>query len=553
MVTPHDPGPGTALLFGTLRGERRGTVGRNVLAGLTAGAVVIPQAMAYASIAQLPAQVGLFTCVAPMIVYAALGGSKAMSVSTTSTIATLTATTLVTSGVAAGGDEAIPHLVALTMLVAVILFLARLLRLASLVENISLATMTGIKVGVGITVAASQVPKLIGVDDSGLGGGFFGTVRAIVASLPEADAATTLFSLATIVVLVLLRHFLPAIPAPLIATVGGIVLIATGAAWTSTIATIPDVPRGLPPLALPDFGHLGAMVPGALAIAIMAFLETVSVARGIRTRGDPVIDSDRELLAIGAATLAGAVLQTMPPAGGFSQSAVNLRAGARSQLAALTTAALAVLVAFVLAPLLSLLPEATLGCLVFIATIGLVDIAGLRRLARINRLEFWIALATAVIGLCLGLIAAVATGVFLTLGLVLHELNRPRVEARPWPPGTTGSDSAMLVVIQTPLYTANVFATQRAVLALAGESGWPALLLLDVSRLRIVSVTVLDALRDLDEELAGHGVRLELLGMQRDPARVASRTSWWRELVAAGRVHAAPGASDNPRENGSET
>src|SRR5688572_9743553 len=149
----------------TLSGYRRAWLGRDLLAGLSAGAVVIPQAMAYATIANLPVQVGLYTCIVPMLVYACLGGSRAMSVSTTSTIATLTATTLVSAGVAAGAEDAIGSLMMLTLLVGVILLLARLCRLGSLVENISGATVLGIKIGVGATVAVGQLPKLLGETD----------------------------------------------------------------------------------------------------------------------------------------------------------------------------------------------------------------------------------------------------------------------------------------------------------------------------------------------------------------------------------------------------
>ena len=142
--------------------QRRWLV-KDLVGGLAAGAVVIPQAMAYATIADLPVEVGLYTCMVPMVVYALLGGSRTLSVSTTSTVALLTGSTLIAAGVAAEGTDPVGDLAMLTLLVGVILLVARLLRLGALIDNISQATLIGIKVGVGLTVAAGQLPKLLGV------------------------------------------------------------------------------------------------------------------------------------------------------------------------------------------------------------------------------------------------------------------------------------------------------------------------------------------------------------------------------------------------------
>ncbi|MGO4203453.1 SulP family inorganic anion transporter [Rhodococcus sp. TAF43] len=154
----------TAVLAPTLAGYRRSWLRADVVAGLSAGAVVIPQARAYATIADMPVQIGLYTCMVPMIVYALLGGSRTASVSTTSTIATLTASTLIGAGIASGSDDAQTALMILTLMVGVILIAARVLKLGAIIENISEATLSGIKAGVGLTVAASQLPKLLRIE-----------------------------------------------------------------------------------------------------------------------------------------------------------------------------------------------------------------------------------------------------------------------------------------------------------------------------------------------------------------------------------------------------
>jgi len=258
------------LLLPTLEGYRLASIPRDLLAGLTAGAVVVPQAMAYATIANLPVQLGLYTCMVPMFVYAMLGGSRAMSVSTTSTIATLTATTLVSAGVAAGSDDPVPDLMALTLLVGVLLLLARLLKAGSAVEYISKATIIGVQVGVGATVAVGQLPKLLGEDAEFSGHGFLRSIVAAVEALPGANLPTVLLSAGSIVVLFLLKRFAKRVPGPLVVVVAGILLVWLAGIDGLGVELIAAVPQGFPPFELPSFAHLGGMLPGALAIAVMA-------------------------------------------------------------------------------------------------------------------------------------------------------------------------------------------------------------------------------------------------------------------------------------------
>lgn len=514
----------------TLRGYRREWIGPDIIAGLAAGAVVIPQGMAYATIASLPVQVGLYSCMIPMLVYALLGGSRAMSVSTTSTIATLTATTLVSAGVAAGSDDAVRDLTTLTLLVGVILLVARLFRLGAIVENINKSTILGIQIGVGATVAVGQLPTLLGVESNFTGHGFIRSINAVIVALPSLNVPTLLLSLCSIAVLLTLKRFAPHIPGPLIVVAGGILLVAFSGAQAAGVSVIAPVPQGLPLPSLPALGDIVDLIPGALAIAVMAFLESAAVARGIRAAGEKQIDSNQELLATSAASLAGSFFSTLPAAGGFSQSAVNLAAGARSQLSTLVTVAFAVLVALFLGPVLSLLPEATLASMVFVAVIGLIDVPALVRLARINRPDFWTALATAVVGLTAGLLPAVAVGVIATLLLILTELSKVRV--------TSGKRRGPVLAVSVggPLYTANVLETEEAVLAAAADAGGLSAVVLDLGRMATTSVTVLDVLADLDRELASQGVQLRIAAVPDAALLIARRTSWFRGLEADGRV-----------------
>lgn len=410
-------------LLPSLHPYQRSWLRADLLAGIAAGTVVIPQAMAYATIAGLPVQVGLYTCMLPMLAYALLGGSRTMSVSTTSTIAVLVATTLAGSE-SSGRPGLMRDVVTLTMLVGLWLLLMRLFRLGSLVENISPATLTGVKTGVGLTVAVGQLPTLLGLGGDPQPSGFLRGVWWAVHQLGAADSRTVVVSTVSVTLLLVLRRALPAVPGPLVVVTGGIVVVALTNIEDRGLALIPPVPTGLPGPVTPDLLHVGALLPGALAIAVMSFLETVLVARGNRQRHEPPIDSDQELFAAGVAALAGGLGQSLPPAGGFSQSAVAMRSGARSQVSGLVTAALAVLVALFLAPVLSDLPKAVLAAMVVVAVVGLVNPKEFVVYARIDRAEFWVAVATAVIGLTLGLLTAVAVGVALTFVLVVRSTLR---------------------------------------------------------------------------------------------------------------------------------
>ncbi|MFF2622248.1 SulP family inorganic anion transporter [Oerskovia jenensis] len=564
-------------LFPTLRGYRPASLRTDVLAGLTAGAVVVPQAMAYATIADLPVQYGLYTCMLPMVVYAALGGSRALSMSTTSTIATLVATSLVGISTLSGGGDSearIRGLATLTVLVGVILLVARLVRLGSLVENISHATLTGIKASVGLTVAVGQVPKLLGARETLHGHGFVPELRAAARALTDVNGTTVALSLVSLAALVGISRAWPRLPAPLIVVAGGILVSAFGGITERGVSLVSPIPAGLPAIILPRLGDVPHLLPAAAAIAIMAFLESVAVAREVRDRKDARIDPDQELLAVGAASLVGGFTAVIPAAGGFSQSAVAQRAGARSQLVSVVTALLAVLVALFLAPVLDHMPEATLGAVVLVATLGLVDVREFRNLTRFDLSELWIAVATTLVGLVSGLLAGVATGVLLTLFIVLRDLDRPQVEvlvrgpdgwdvAGPTGTGSTGNtgatsgtpDEPLVLRLRSMLYTANVRPTLERVLELV-QAASARTVVLDTSAMDWVSSTVVDELEGLDDELAAHRCRLVLAELDPRLGQRLRRSGWFREVEADGRVvrtveeavepSTEPGASSGP-------
>lgn len=518
----------------SLHGYRSAWVRPDVLAGLAAGSVVIPQAMAYATIAGLPVQVGLYTCMVPMVVYAVLGTSATVSVSTTSTIAVLVASTLAT-GPSRSADDLARSAATLTVLVGVSLLVMRLFKLGALIESVSPATLTGIKTGVGLTVAAGQLPHLLGLPSDPESAGFFGELRWAVQRLGDLDVRTALVSAASIAVLLVVRRVAPALPGPLLVVVGGIALVALTDIEQHGVALIPTVPTGLPSLVWLDLGSVGDLLPGAMAIAVMSFLETVLVARANRTLEQPQVDSDRELLALGASAMCAGFAQSLPPAGGFSQSAVNVRAGARSQLAGLVTAVLAVLVALFLAPALDDLPQAVLASVVIVATIGLVNLREFSRYAAIDRAELWVAVATAAIGLSAGLLLAVAVGIALTLVLVLRQVNASK--ARPlyaraeggWttnePAEHLRTEGVLTLHLDGGLYTGNAKATVDEILRRARGATPPVrVVIVEGAQVERVTVPFVEAVEGLQRDLEQYGVRLVLTSLAAEPAAALERS-----------------------------
>jgi SulP family sulfate permease len=528
------------------RGYDRAWLSRDVVAGLAAGAVVIPQAMAYATVADLPVQVGLYTCMVPMAVYALLGGSRTLSVSTTSTIAILTASTLMAGQVAAESHDPARALATLTLLVGAILLVARLLRVGVVIDNISEATLTGIKVGVGLTVAAGQLPKLLGVPGNASADNFFSELRAVFDQLGSASWTTILFSAATIAVLLGLRRLTPRAPGPLVVVVAGIVLVAVTSIDAHGLALIAHVPSGLPSPVAPSFDHVGSLLPGAFAIAIMVFLETLAVARSVRRMSEPPIDNNQELVASGVASVAGAFFRAMPAAGGFSQTAINQRAGARSQLSELVTVVLAVACALFLGGVLSDLPQATLGCMVIIAVLGLIDPSEFVQFWRLSRLEFWVAAVTAASGLVFGLLPAVLVGVLLTLLLVLVELDRVGVtELQPTPgdadvetagPHTEPVSGLLILRFDGPIYTANVRSANRKIITAVDQHPGTGVVALDATALARVSLTVVHQFADLEQELLDRDVRLWIVALPPATLQLARQTPRWQELADASRL-----------------
>ena len=406
----------------------------DLVAGLTAAAVIIPQAMAYATIAGLPVEVGLYTALTPMVVYALLGTSRPLSYSITSTIGMLTAATL--AGVAPGGsrEELLTAAFTLAVLVGGLLVLAFVLRLGVIANFISAPVLTGFKAGIGVVVFVGQLGKVLGVPVEK--GPFLQTILSLVEGLGDSHGPTLVLGLVTLAILIFLPRLVPRLSAPLVAVVVGIAASALFSLEAQGVKLVGDVPPGFPSFSLPDLSLMRALLPGALGIALMSFTQTIASARAFQRHGEPEPDANQELLALGLANIGGGLLQAMPSGGGTSQTAVNDQAGAKTQVAELVTAGVVVITLLFLAPLISLMPQATLGALVLVAAAGLIKVSEFQKIGQISKRELiWALVAFAGVVL-VGTLQGILIAIGISLLVLIYQANHPPVYEVGRKPGT---------------------------------------------------------------------------------------------------------------------
>jgi len=495
----------------------------DLIAGLTTSAVVIPKAMAYAAIAGLPLVVGLYTSLVMLVVYAILGTSPLLSVTTSSTIAILTAGIITV--VAPGGDAAtlLSASATLSLLVGVFLVAGGFLRLGAVANLISDPVLSGFKAGIGLVIVLDQIPKLLGVHITKTG--FFRDIYAIFQHLPETSIPTLLLALAMLVLMLGMEHFTPYLPAPLITVAVGIAAAAFAGLDKWGISLVGAVQPGLPDFALPDIAMVEQLWPAALGIALMSFVETAAAGRAFLPKGVPTPVANRELVATGAGNLVGCLFHIMPGGGGTSQTAVNMGAGARSQVSGLVTAAVVMATLLFLAPLFGLMPHATLAAVVIIASIGLIKPAEFQAILRVRSMEFRWALIAVVGVLVLGTLKGILVAVLVSLVALIVRANLHPLLVLGRKPGTNvfrplSSEhpedetfpGLLLLRPEGAIYFANAPRLGQLIRA-AIEKSAPRVLVLDLSAVPDLEYTALRMLTDGEEKLRGEGVVLWLVSM----------------------------------------
>ena len=495
----------------------------DVVAGLTAAAVVLPKAMAYATVAGLPVSVGLYTAFVPMIVYALLGTSRVLSVSSTTTLAILAGTQLGLAVPDGDPGQLITATATLTALTGAMLIGASLLRLGFVADFISSPVLTGFKAGIGLVIVLDQVPKLLGIHITKEG--FLRDILSMVHHLPETSLLTLAIAIAAIVALLAMERLWPHSPAPLVAVSAGI-----GLSWfvgldSMGVATVGFIPRSLPSITLPSLGLVQQLLPGALGIALMSFTETIAAGRAFAAPAEPPIKANRELLATGVANLAGAFFGAMPAGGGTSQTAVVRSVGGRTQKASLVTAAAAAATMLLLAPLLGLLPQAVLAAIVIVYSIGLIKPAEFVSIRRVRRMEFRWALAAFLGVLAFGTLQGIVVAIVLSLVGLASQAANPNVYVigrkrgadvlRPLSPENPHDETFEGLLILRPegrLFFANAQQVADRIQALVVEHK-PRVLALDMSRVFDIEYSALQMMMEGERRITEQGVTAWLAGL----------------------------------------
>jgi high affinity sulfate transporter 1 len=506
----------------------------DVLAAVTVAAFTVPESMAYASLAGLPPQAGLYASLAAPLLYALFGTSRQLAIGPTSAVAILVASTI---GGLAGGDAArYAGLAALmAMLVGLISLLAWLLRLGFLVNFISESVLTGFSCGAALYIASTQLGKLFGIE--GDEGGFFDRVFYIASHLGETNLASLAVGLGGLVVLVVGERFSRRLPWSLIVVVVSIVLVSVSGLAARGVAITGEIPRGLPVPAIPSFGagDVQELLPGALAVFLLAYVEGMGVVRTFAKRHDYRSDADQELLALGASNLGAGLFQSFAVGGSLSRSAVNDESGAKTPLAGLIGGVLVGVVALFLTGLFYNLPEPILAAIVLVAVRGLFDVSALRRLYRVSRDEFAVAMVALGGVLLFGMLEGILLAVVVALLMLIGRASRPHTAVLGRIRGTDQfGDIArhpeneqlpgvLVFRVEGAMFFANTLVVHDAILAKIDLEQTPVrLVVLDLSSTPYLDLSAMESIRELDGELAKREIDLRLAettGAVRDALR----------------------------------
>ncbi|WIM98408.1 SulP family inorganic anion transporter [Actinoplanes oblitus] len=498
--------------------------GRDLVAGLVLTTLLVPQGMAYAELAGLPAITGLYTSILCLVAYALIGPSKVLVLGPDSSLGPMIAAVIVPI-VAASGADPVALASMLALMVGVMMTVAAVAKLGFVADLLAHPTQLGYMNGLALTILIGQLPKLFGfsVDADGLFAEAGGFVSGVVNG--ETVPAAVTLGAGGLLLILLLRRYLPKVPGILVVVVASIAAVSL---LDLDVDVVGALPRGFPPFTLPhaSWHDLGLLAAGALGITLVSVTDTISTASAFAARTDQEVQGNREMLGIGAANLSAAFFQGFPVSTSGSRTAVAFQAGARSQLTGLVGAA-AITLLLVLAPgLLKNLPQPILAAVVIAASLSLADLPGMRRLWRQRRVEFALA-AAAFLGVALlGVLPGIAVAVGLSVLNVFRRLWWPYRTVLGRPAGVNGyhdvrsfpdavREPGMVIFrFDAPLIFANARTFREEVRAAVRAEPKPRYVVVAAEPITDVDTTAADMLEELDEELNEAGISLVFAEMK---------------------------------------
>ncbi len=517
-----------------LRGYERTFVAQDLTAGLTTGVLLIPQALAYASLAGMPPITGLYAALAALIIYGVVGTSSHLSYGPVALIALLTASAV---GPLSNGDPVRYALLAgtLAVMVGVMHILLGLLRAGAIVDLIAHPVIIGFTAAAGLVIALTQANALLGIDITSSERAL-AAVPALARGLSATHIATFTVGVLAIVSLMGLRRAFPRIPAAILVVVLGVVATVSLDLDERGVSIVGAIPAGLPAFVVPSlpFADVLALLPFASVLALVSFAESIAIAKSIAGRTRETVDANREFLASGAANAAAGLFGGFPVAGSFSRSFLTYTARGRTAAAGLVAALLVILTLTLLTPLLEPLPKAVLAAVVVVTVIGLIDVREARRIARVDRRDGTVLAVTFFATLVLGIELGLAVGVGFNLAVHVVRGMQPELVELGRIPGTVEYrnvarqagltvDDGLILRLDGPLdfLSSRSFATGvRRLVAERPDLRWIVLNCAAISRL---DSTGLHALHELQEQMRAAGIDLRLATLRFAQREVMAR------------------------------
>ena len=526
----------------------------DLAAGVTIGAMLVPQAMAYALLAGLPPEVGLYAATIPVLVYAVFGTSRQLAVGPVAIVSLLTASALAPI-VEEGTAGYLAAAALLALMVGVVHIVVGFGRLGYVVNFLSHSVLVGFTAAAAIIIGLSQAKHLFGISIERQDH-VYQTVVEVVRHLGDTNGPTLAVGAGALGALIALKRLAPRVPSALVVVVASIVAVEILDLESRGVRVVGEIPDSLPTFGLPELSGslIGDLAVTALVITMVGFMESIAVAKVYARRHGYTVDPDQELIGLGAANVAAGLFGGYPVTGGFSRTAVNDTAGAKTPLASIVTAAIVVVTIAFLTPLLSSLPNAALGAIIIVAVIGLIDVAEMRHIARVKRSDL-IGLgvafgATLVLGIELGIAVAVVASML----VVFARMSMPHTAVLGHVEGTTSYrnverfpeaatvDGVHLIRIDAALSFVNAANVRTRLLRCADElggcgPGGPRALVLDASGINDIDATGVEMLDQVLGELAEQGVTVHVADVKGPVRDVLHRAGLWDGL--ADRIHAS--------------
>ncbi|MFT5358356.1 MAG: SulP family sulfate permease [Polyangiales bacterium] len=505
-----------------MRSYRRSDAKSDLSAGLTTAIMLVPQGMAYAMLAGLPPVVGLYASVVPLVAYSLFGTSRQLAVGPVAMDSLLVAQALAPLAVL-GSDQYIAYAVLLALLVGIIQLSMGILRLGFLMNFLSNPVVSGFTSAAALIIGFSQLKHILGVSLP-RSKNVLHVIQSALESISDWNWPTIAIALASIVFLIAAKRWRPKAPRALLVVVGGSLVVWAGGLAEAGVATVGVVPSGPPALGLPIWNTevAGTLLPMALTIALVAIMEAMSVARTFAQKEGYDIDANQELIALGVANVGGALSSAYPVTGGFSRTAVNAQAGAKTPLAGLVTAGIVLLTLLFFTPLFYHLPTAALAAIIMTAVFGLIDIKAIRRLWKVKRSDLVVLVATFAATLGIGIEQGILSGVAMSLAFFVFRTTRPHVAVLGELPESKGVfrnvlrypnaeqvTGVLLVRIDAQFYFGNTTFLKGTLERLEREATSPLhTVILDASGINQLDSSAASALEELVRSYAQRNIRL---------------------------------------------